>query len=130
MIDGGERYDVQRTKWRRARTAHACGECDRQIQPGERYRYDTGLYEGSWNCHCTCEHCSVAMKWLSVNCGGWMFGGVLLDIEEHPPEYPELAFGLLRLVVGMRRGWKRFGDPALMPVERVPAGIARIMAHA
>ena len=127
MIDAGERYEVCSTAYRTARKEHYCGECGRIIRRGEQYRYDTGLYEGHWNSHHTCQHCGVAMRWLGDNCGGWMFESVLSDIEGHVFEYPRLAFGLLRLLCGMRRQWSRFDGAGLMSLPGMPRGIREVV---
>ena len=127
MIDAGETYKVSRSAIRTARTQHKCGECSRVIAKGETYRYCTGLYDDYWNVHKTCRHCDVARAWLSKNCGGWLYESVYDDIREHASEYPALAFGINRIVVGMRRGWQRRDGQGLMPVPGMPRSIASVM---
>ena len=56
-----------------------------------------------------------------VHCGGWVTGLLAEDLHEHHNEgYHE--DGLLRLLVGLNRKWKRFDNSGLM---RVPAGVER-----
>lgn len=105
MIDGGERYDVLSQERRRARKAHRCGECFRDIAPGETYEYATGLIDGTWNTHRTCLHCVAARAWLAKVCGGWMYEGVAEDLQEHidhgyNPRWLNLA------VSGIRKKWR------------------------
>jgi len=44
-------------KMRVAKKTHKCGECDRQIQPGETYEYVSGMWEDRWNVYKTCKDC-------------------------------------------------------------------------
>ncbi len=117
-IDGGESYSNYRTKFVRARKPHKCDECNRAIPKGEVYRYAEGVMEGGWNSHYICSHCEVPANWLLTNCHGYVHCGIQEDIEQHTEEYPALAFGLYRFVVGMRRGWQRFNGEGLMPIPR------------
>lgn len=130
MIDGGEYCAVFVTKTRKARKPHQCEECGRLISPTERYRYQSWVMEGSAASAAMCGHCEAAADWLVINCGGYLVGGVTEDIREHILEYPSIAFGLQRLKVGIQRQWRRFDGVGLMPVERVPAGVDRVMTDA
>jgi hypothetical protein len=42
---------------RQARKRHVCCECDRTIEPGERYELYTLLFEGKWEEFKTCLGC-------------------------------------------------------------------------
>lgn len=44
-------------KDRKARKEHACVECLRTIQPGEKYRYESGIWDGEAKSHKTCADC-------------------------------------------------------------------------
>lgn len=113
-----------------ARLRHKCYECGREIAVGEPYHYAFNLYEGQAGSYHTCQHCAVAVEWLRVNCGGWLFGGVGEDIEQHIQEYGwqsgAFKVGMLRLVAGMRRRWHRFDKVGLMALPRMPMAIAEI----
>lgn len=118
--DCDDRYDPYSIKdVKRARKEHTCDECCRKIAVGEPYLYVFGVLRGyGGNSHYTCAHCRVAANWLRSNCGGFVHSGVQEDIEQHVEEYPALAFGLSRFIVGMRRQWKRFDGNGLMRVPR------------
>lgn len=50
--------DILKTQWRKARKRHVCSFCNQYIEPGERYKYDTLVYEGSvydWFSHEKCD---------------------------------------------------------------------------
>ena len=136
MIDGADSsYRVWNRKVVKARKAHKCDECGRDIQPGSFYEFVTGLGdEGHWDTWHTCDHCRVACEWLAENCGGFLHSAVREDIEEHVDEYYEhsrMARGLQRIAVGMRRGWKIGYGPAKgrpMPLPKLPMSIAAALA--
>src|SRR4030066_192878 len=68
-----------------ARKEHSCYECRRKISPGETYQRTTAMWhrgEGI-DTYKVCRHCVQAEKWLARECGGWLYGGVLEDLEEH-----------------------------------------------
>ena len=108
-----------------ARKEHRCNECHRTILAGEPFRKDFCVFEpgraGSFN---VCEHCAVLCDWLGRNCGGWIWGEVIPDIEEHAIEYKRTD--LARLVVAAaRRSWHRFKPNGYvgMPVPKLPKAI-------
>jgi hypothetical protein len=107
-------YRLQDIK--RAKTAHKCDECHREIAAGEPYLYAFGAYEGRGASYYICAHCRVAAVWLRENCGGFLHCGIDEDIGDHINEYPDLRAGLLRFKIGMRRKWRRFSGPGLMPI--------------
>jgi hypothetical protein len=47
---------------RTARVEHTCQTCFRRIDPGERYRYQTGVFDGCWYTFRQCSHCEAI--WL------------------------------------------------------------------
>lgn len=126
MIDGSEPADVYRDQMHRARKPYRCGECGRDIAPGETYRYTFSVYEGHAGTDRTCAHCAVMQDWLLRACNGWVFGAVCDDINEHRAEYPALARSLGRLVIGHRRGWRAMRG-GLMPIPPLPPGVASTM---
>lgn len=47
---------------RKARKAHRCYECHRDIQPGETYTRSAGVWEGDFQCVKRCGHCIAYMS--------------------------------------------------------------------
>lgn len=125
MIDGGEPYELSDVAVRKARKSHVCGECKREILPGEEYETYRGLYDGMWYGHKTCRHCIAAREWLSVVCSGFLFESVRDDLKEHFDQ----GYGpwLGRAVISMGRGWKR-KDGTLMEPMSLPENIHKIAA--
>lgn len=118
MIDGcDDMYYPFRQEMRKARNDYKCYECGRVIEMGEQYLYSTGLAYGQWDSYRTCAHCKWAADWLSLTCGGWLFGGVLEDLEEHWTEnYLLRSQALGRRIILMRRRWKDKKTGQLIPV--------------
>jgi hypothetical protein len=121
MIDGADgEARVSESTMRRAAKSHRCGECGRTIERGEVHEYASMLWDdgvAEWHHHRTCAHCIAARHWLLVQCDGWCYSMVREDLEEHWNEDITLrTVSLGRLIVGMRRGWKRLTDDRLMPV--------------
>lgn len=106
-----------------ARKEHKCDECHRVIAIGEKYLYSFGVYDHQGYNYHICAHCTIAAKWLTDNCGGFLHEGVLEDIEQHIEEYPGMV-GLIRFKIGMKRSWKRFSGPGLMPIPRQAQAIS------
>lgn len=102
---------VWRNQMRRARKAHRCGECGREIASGETYEVCAGLSEGVWYDGKTCEHCVAAREWLMRICSGYLVGYVKEELAEHVGE----AFwrsddkGLIVLAGRMWNRWQRGG---------------------
>lgn len=119
MVDDGEGWKVYREEIRTTRKERKCGECYRPIAIGERYQYAAGLgYDWDrWESFVTCEHCAAGpCSWLIGECSGYLFHGVYDDLTEHwneEPDYRQPSLG--RLIVGMRRKWRR-RDGSLMAV--------------
>lgn len=119
MYDGD--YDpptIQTTTTVRARKAHKCIECRRDIQSGETYQRVFQVYCGHANVYKTCSHCLIGVGWLIENCSGYVFEEVREDIYEHVREYPTVAPYLVRFVVGSNRKWQRFDGAGLMAVPK------------
>lgn len=49
------------------------------------------------------------------------------EMWEHFEEYPDLAFGLRRIRVGIRRDWRRFDGKGLMPLQPMLRSIEELM---
>lgn len=104
----------------KARKAHKCMECGREIPKGESYHTETFKHDGDVKTHKTCAHCMVARDWLRMECGGWIYGMVQEDLGEHVSESPEYyGMPLARLYVAQRNDWKRH-DGTLRPVPAMP----------
>ncbi len=120
-IDGADRSEVYSESTHRARKEHKCYECRRAIMPGEVYRRVFTVTEGDASSMKVCGHCIVAQDWLISNCGGYVYGEVREEIEEHAQEYRALS--LARIAVGMRRKWRRLRGDGLLAVPPSPAAL-------
>lgn len=63
-----------------ARKSHVCGECRREITPGERYEVVKGVWDGDFSTYKTCLSCCRVRDDL-MGCG-WYFGSVWSDLKE------------------------------------------------
>lgn len=68
---------------RTARKAHRCCECHKIINPGEQYRYDSGIWDGEPQSFKTCLDC-VSIQ--SVYFCEWTFGEIWNDLRENMNE--------------------------------------------
>lgn len=101
----------------RARKEHQCTECCRTILKGETYTEERYFFDGNLSTHKTCPHCLQVRTWLIIQCGGFVYGGLLEDIVEHAEEIPLLS--VARLAIGIRNQWKRRKTGKLWPLVRV-----------
>lgn len=60
-----------------AKKIHKCGECNKDINPGSKYEYVVGTWEGDFDTHKTCNVCLELRE--TFFCDGWTFG----EIHEH-----------------------------------------------
>lgn len=84
-------------KVRRARKAHRCDECGAFIQPGEKYEYVFGVWDGFVHIYHTCERC-LDLRWFiteAVPCFCWAYSTLHDDALECAREYAPHADGLL-----------------------------------
>jgi len=65
---------------RTARKSHQCGECNREIIPGEKYEYSSQVYDNEWSTNKTCLGCRRIRDRFCPN--GWIWGGVAEAVEE------------------------------------------------
>lgn len=122
MYDGGEgNCEFHSEVIRKARKRHKCVECKRFIEPGENYERVVGKWNGDISTFLTCIHCVGARAWLEIECGGWLYSTIKEDLEEHVSELDSdlSRRRLMRLIVGIRNGWKQFFGTGLMPVPVV-----------
>lgn len=106
---------VRADEVRKARKPHRCSECSRTIDPGERYRYESLIWDGKYHVQKTCSGCEIGREWLRQECGGWIYGEVHEELREHLDEATvQSHYGLLRLCVAIRRKWRRFDGDGLL----------------
>lgn len=125
MIDDCERLAAHYSGMHKARKAHTCAECHREIAPGETYEVAGGVMMGEWWKWKTCQQCIAAREWLNVVCSGFAYESVMEEMKEHFDE----GYGpwLGRAYLGMRKKWRR-KDGTLMPPMKLPANIDSIRA--
>lgn len=96
-----------------ARKPHRCDECPRVIQPGERYLYSFGVWDGYPSSHYTCSDCREIQRFVTGNlpCFCWESGNLIEGAKEAiseaysraRDEVQGVAFGFGRLLVKARR---------------------------
>jgi hypothetical protein len=127
MIDTSDDMTVElRRGHQRARKQHRCVECRRTIDAGETYLVTVYPWEGEIETDRCCAHCEIARRWLSAECSGYVYGCVLLDLDEHVAEglYPQ---SLADFAASMRAQWRVDGD--LMPVPEMPPTSGQLLEH-
>lgn len=103
-IEDSEMSDLIVTSYPRAAKNHACFECRQAISKGDVHLHSKSLYDGHWSSARLCQRCEAAAKWLTRECGGYIFGEIEEELVEHWHEgYQSLPLG--RLIVHMRRRW-------------------------
>lgn len=63
-----------------ARKYHVCCECHGDIEPGERYRVETGIWDGEPRSYKTCIDCLSVRDALFC---GWEYGRLWELVDEH-----------------------------------------------
>lgn len=119
LSDYGDYPEFYSSTEHRARKAHQCCECCRQIEPGERYLRVTGKWDGLLDSFPTCAHCQVLLAWLQAECGNVLHGGLYEDFADHAQEYRRLD--LWRLTLGQRNKWRFRRGPNAGRLRPVPA---------
>lgn len=76
-----ETCKVYNEKDRKARKPHPCIECKRTIQPGETYKYGSGIFENKPFSHATCADCQSIVD--AFFCEGRGFGSMWEYVREH-----------------------------------------------
>ena len=89
--DTGEYCTVSDAKIITARKPHQCEECDKTIQPGERYERISQLYEGEWSRMSVCLMCSEIS--IALSCDGRSIGNMWEDIRDNV--FPNMTTGCL-----------------------------------
>lgn len=68
---------------RTARKRHRCCECGHDIQPGEKYEYVSGKWDGQLGSFHTCEACADLRDSLSAGGGCFQHGGLDEEYYEY-----------------------------------------------
>ena len=76
----------------RARKPHTCGECRRQIVPGETYERTTGIWDGDLSTYKTCTDC-ISMR-EEFFCDGWFYGFIWENLVEHLSDVVKFGDGV------------------------------------
>lgn len=107
-VEGCDPWEFFHERHHTARKDHTCCECRRRIRRGERYRCSVGKGDGQFDSFRTCAHCEAAARWLVQVCNGYLFCGVLEELEEHFFEEgaPIRSVKLGLLIAQMRRQWR------------------------
>lgn len=120
--DSSDAPTVYRETKPRARKEHHCVECGRTIAVGEIYLNAFMIFYGDASTYHTCEHCAVGARWLMRNCGGYNFGEVAEEIDEHAVDYPMIAAPLRAISAGAERQWRHLSG-AMMALQEMPPSI-------
>jgi hypothetical protein len=97
----------------KAKKDHVCNDCRRVIYAGESYIRSFVCFDGTACTYKRCSHCNVGAKWLQKHCGGWIYGEVMTELEEHyDAGYRE--DNLQKILIGMRRKWQSFQGSGLL----------------
>lgn len=110
-----------------ARKGHHCGDCGREIVPGERYRVSGWISDGQITRCKMCAHCEAAAEWLRVTCNGWVWTQIGEELREHIEEEPMLeTWSLHWLAKAHRQKWRR-RDGRMVSVEQVEERVERAL---
>ena len=64
-----------------AKKSHVCCECGEVIEPGQKYQYECGQWDGDFAAYKTCLDClSVRQAFF---CDGYAFGGMWGYVADH-----------------------------------------------
>jgi len=63
-----------------ARKPHGCCECNRTIEPGERYEVVRGLWDGQWSGYTTCLGCVRIRQHFCSS--GWLHGDLAEQVSD------------------------------------------------
>lgn len=61
----GDYAQVSCDEWRTARKEHKCDGCKEKIRSGQKYRYVSILFDGSWTNYRRCERCEAIYAHLT-----------------------------------------------------------------
>lgn len=69
---------------RKARKIHKCCECHKEIKKGQKYQYESGIWDGKPESYKICLDC-LSMR-DTFFCGGWVYGEIWSDLWNHLSE--------------------------------------------
>ena len=96
LVDRSNVYDLYcreiKTKILAARNSRKCGECGKEINPGEKYEHYTGCQDGSFFHASTCLLC---VELRNQFCCVYYFGSVLEDIKEAFSDKEDISLGCM-----------------------------------
>lgn len=84
-----EPTDVYNKTERQAAKAHVCCECGHAILPGERYLYESIVWEGTASSFKTCLRCAEVRAWFRAQDNGCeciAFEELASSLDEHVGE--------------------------------------------
>lgn len=123
MVDDCEPGEFYRETRPRARKTHKCHECLREIRVGETYRSVATKFDGVVETTKTCAHCEAAGEWLNERCNGYPIGMMREDLWAHWSDEGIHEMRLGRLIVSVKRGWRR-RDGSMMPIPEIKSAAA------
>lgn len=89
----------------RARRPHECDTCQRTIDPGEKYRSQFGVFDGSGYTFKQCAHCEKVWSiWEPQDMDGQISQGGYDDWQVNAYA---TSLAELRAIVCFRRQWRR-----------------------
>jgi hypothetical protein len=116
--DDAEPMECYSNTTRKARKAHRCTECGREICRGEQFELVKGISDGYWAQFKTCAHCISARSWLNAWCRTFVLAAVREELVEHWTYGSEYrSVWLARAIVGMRRQWRTRKGALMQPLE-------------
>jgi len=78
-VDADECYETLSRGTPVARKEHTCGECGREIVPGENYERYEGIFDGHIDTHKTCLDCVSVRDAFFCS---WIYGNIWEDLRE------------------------------------------------
>lgn len=89
--------DVYRKSNPIARKRHRCWECSGYIEPGEKYEYVFGVWEGHGEVIKTCHRCTALRDFVMEKspCKCWAHGVLIEEMIENAREHGHQVAGLL-----------------------------------
>lgn len=100
-FDGDNGPEAFSEKDRKARKTHICSECNRDIFPGETYRYESGIWNDGPNDYKTCTDC-ISVR--DVYFCGFAFGEIWNDLWDRIEENDGEGFADSRISRVTSRG--------------------------
>ncbi len=102
----------------KARKAHTCEECGRNIEPGENYERASGIWEDEPHTYKTCRQCLALREYVEAHipCFCWAHGNMIMDarnvleaLADSTSETAGVMFGAGRRLIAIRRKRQEVG---------------------